>query len=469
MILPGTYIEVRAEGLIGVGGIAVGNVGVVGTANRGPLNTVAVLGSYSEALETFGTYDRWPDKKDDQPKALSLTRTLEHVFRGGASTVYAVRIANVGTTPMASMSWRLDSATDAPLLTLAATSPGTWANAIQVTLEAAEGQPAALKLTLGRVKETFSGANAGELADALREGSRLVSVSGPEAANRGTVPKKVVASTTPGGPDGVPATTTEVATGLAALANQPVNIVVVGGLDAKTAAGTVLAHLEQTENEGRERIAVLGASSDEPATVISDDVSKGSNPRLVLAAPGIRAEDAARVGDANKLVALPAPYAAALVAGKLATLAPHVSLTNKDLPATDLSREYTRAQQKQLLNNQVLVLFKNLGIRILKGITTDTGAFRQISVRRIVDYAKAGVRIGSNPYIGRLNNSRVRAALKATLDGFLSGMVLDEMLTAYELDVSATRAQEIAGQAIVTMILQPTFSIDYIKVIMNLQ
>ena len=96
MILPGTYIEVRAEGLIGVGGIAVGNVGVVGTANRGPLNTVVVLGSYSEVLETFGAYDRWPDQKVNQPNALTLTRTLEQVFRGGASTVYAVRVDEQG-------------------------------------------------------------------------------------------------------------------------------------------------------------------------------------------------------------------------------------------------------------------------------------------------------------------------------------------------------------------------------------
>ena len=119
--------------------------------------------------------------------------------------------------------------------------------------------------------------------------------------------------------------------------------------------------------------------------------------------------------------------------------------------------------------NQVLVLQKNLGIRVLKGITTDTGAFRQISVRRIVDYAKAGVRIGANPYIGRLNNERVRGAMKATLDGFLSSMVLGEMLTAYKLDVTATRAQEIAGEALVSMMLMPTFSIDVIKVIMTLQ
>jgi hypothetical protein len=59
--------------------------------------------------------------------------------------------------------------------------------------------------------------------------------------------------------------------------------------------------------------------------------------------------------------------------------------------------------------------------------------------------------------------------LQVTLDSFLASMVLDEMLISYELQVSATRAQEIVGQAIVTMTLRPTFSIDFIKVIMNLE
>lgn len=459
MILPGTYIEVRAEGLIGVGGIVTGNVGVVGTANRGPLRTVQVLGSPGDALETFGAYDAWPAAAADQPKALTLTRAIEQVFKGGASTVYAVRVADEGLTPMATMSWTVTGAAAAALFTLRATSPGTWANAIVAKLATPADKPAELTLELGRLKETFAGSTAKELAQSVRDGSRLVTVVGPAAADEAKAPTGVTASATAGGPDGVPITTTQITQGLAVLANQPVNIVVVAGVDAKTGAGAVLAHLEQTENDGRERIAVMGASSDEPATVIADDASKGSNPRLVLVVPGIRAGT----------TALPAPYAAALVAGRLAGLAPHVSLTNKDVPADDLTREYSRAQQKQLLGSQVLVLQKNLGIRVLKGISTDTGAFRQISVRRIVDYAKAGVRVGSNPYIGRLNNARVRAALKATLDGFLSGMILDEMLVAYQLDVTATRAQEIAGQAVVTMVLQPTFSIDFVKVIMNLQ
>ena len=475
MILPGTYIEVRSEGLIGVGGIATGNVGVVGTASRGPLGQVVVLGSYSEALDTFGPYDRWPEGRNPTPDAqaqvLSLTRVLEQVFSGGASSVYAVRIASASVINMASMSWTLTSATNATLLTLTASSPGTWANAINATLNAPNGKPVTLTLTLGRVKETFTGADARELAQSIRDGSRFVTVSGPANADQSTVPKNVVASNVLGGPNGAQITATEIAAGLAALENQPVNIVVAGGVDASTTgvAAAMLTHLEATENEGRERIAVIGASSDDAATIIANDVSKGSSPRLILVAPRIVATDANRAGELNPNVNLPASYAAALVAGKLATLAPHISLTNQGVAAADLATEYTRAQQKQLLGNQVLVLFKHLGIRVLKGITTDTGAFRQISVRRIVDYAKAGVRIGANPYIGRLNNPRVRAALKATLDGFLSGMVLDEMLTAYQLDVSATRAQEINGQAIVTMTLQPTFSIDYIKVIMNLQ
>lgn len=466
MILPGTYIEVRAEGLIGVGGISTGNIGVVGTANRGPINEVKILGSYSEALETFGSYDRW----EDSGSPLTLTRTLEQIFKGGGSSVYAVRIANA--TPKA-MTWVVDDGGNPAktLFTLSATSPGTWANEIKATLTAPASGPVGIELEYKRAKETFTGANAGDLVREINDASRLVTAIGLADADKETAPKKITAATggNVGGPDGAGATPTEIASGLALLASQPVNIVTVGGFDAKTIAGTVLAHLEATENDGRERMAVLGVSADDPAKIATDDASKGSNPRLILVAPGMKADDASRTGETNKSVKLSASYAAALVAGRLSTLAPHISLTNKDVAADDLTRFYTRAEQKQLLGNRVLVLHKNLGIRVLKGITTDTGPFRQISVRRIVDYAKEGVRIGSNPYIGRLNNARVRAALKATLDGFLSGMVLDEMLISYALEVSATRSQEINGQAIVTMTLRPTFSIDFVKVIMNLE
>jgi len=468
LILPGTYIEVRSEGLIGVGGISTGNIGVVGTANRGPLGTPQILGSYLEALDTFGDPDRFVAAPiEGAAPSLTLTRTLEQVFTGGGSTVYAVRVANADVQ---TMSWTMSNAEVAALLRLEATSPGTWANAITVTLTAPSEGDVTLDVVFRRVKETFTAANAGALAAAVNSGSGLVVARGLEVANRGARPNAVAAATAAavGGPDGAAAQTTQIAAGLAALASQPVNIVVVGGFGANAIAATVIAHLEATENDGRERLAVLGASSDAPADVVTNDASAVTNPRVILVAPGIRAADPARSAESDPTVRLPASYAAALVAGRLSTVAPHISLTNKDVAASSLARDYSRAEQKSLLTNRVLVLRKQFGIRVLKAITTDDGAFRQISVRRIVD-AKSGVRIGSNPYIGRLNNSRVRAALKATLDGFLSGMVLDEMLISYELDVTATRAQEINGIAQVSMTLRPTFSIDFVKVIMNLE
>ena len=48
-------------------------------------------------------------------------------------------------------------------------------------------------------------------------------------------------------------------------------------------------------------------------------------------------------------------------------------------------------------------------------------------------------------------------------------MVDDEALTGFELEVFATRAQEIAGEVSVVMTLQPTFSIEFVRVTMFLR
>ena len=83
--------------------------------------------------------------------------------------------------------------------------------------------------------------------------------------------------------------------------------------------------------------------------------------------------------------------------------------------------------------------------------------------------SKAGIRKASNPFIGRLNNQRVRKALQGAIDGFLTTMVQDEALIGYSLEVTATRADEIAGRAIVNAVIQPTFSIDFIAVTLVLE
>jgi hypothetical protein len=463
MVIPGTYIEVRAEGLIAVGAIATGNIGIVGTAAKGPVDDAVAIGSFGEAIDAFGAYDPIGDPiVADAP--LTLVRALEQTYAGGARNVFAVRAAN-GAPAQATLEVQATGAADG--FTLTAKEGGTWGNLIGVSTasETVDGTTTwRLTLTYRIVREMYEGADVGEVHAKLAD-STLVEVGDVDNAGSGF---ELIDTTLAGGTDGADVSTADLARSLAVLASEPVNILLVAGGAAGDVANIVLAHLEQTENDARERIALLGASASGTASaaaeIIDNDVPAVGDDRVVLCAPGMVTTDAA----SGTSVTLPPAYTAAMVAGKLSTLAPHISLTNKAVPMTPDVR-YSSALTQRLLQSRVLLVKQKFGAQVVKGITTSPKPFDQISIRRIVDYAKAGVRSGSDPYIGRLNNARVRAALKATLDGFLSQMVLDEMLISYDLVVSATRAQEIRGIASVVMTLRPTFSIDFIRVTMNLE
>ncbi len=463
---PGTYVEVRAEGLIAASTPATGNIGICGTAAKGVVGDVVALGSYSEAVDAFGAYDPIGDPLTaDHP--LTLVRALEQAYAGGARNVFAVRAAN-GDPAVSSLAVQAEGAQ--PAFTLSANVGGTWGDLINVATESntVDGSTVwSLTLTYRNIKEVYRGANVGEIHAQLVDpdrGSSLVVAGTVDNAASGF---EVISETLAGGSNGADVSTADLAAALAALTDEPVNILVVGGGSVQAHGNIVLAHLEQTENDGKERIAFLGGTSAGTSTAaddLIDDTTAVSDDRVVVCAPGMIATDA----PSDATVTLPPAYTAAMVAGKAATLAPHISLTNKGLPMTPDVR-YSSALVSRLLGARILMVQQKFGAQVVKAITSATKPFDQISIRRTVDYAKAGVRSGSDPYIGRLNNARVRAALKATLDGFLSQMVLDEMLISYDLSVEASRAQEIRGIASVIMTLRPTFSIDFIRVTMNLE
>ena len=301
------------------------------------------------------------------------------------------------------------------------------------------------------------------LAAQINATSRLATAKA-DASNGGKLPKSGIAaflgtgSNTPGN-DGADASADDYATALESLANQLVNIVHLAGQDSAQAADVLLGHLNATAETDYERMGVIGAAGH---TVPQFKAHNLASDRVVLVAPGLKLADGG---------ILPAPYAAAAVTGLLSGITPHTSLTNKPVTLPGLELGFNRGEQEQLIKANVLAIAEREGLRVVKGITTsgEGTAFSSIPIRRIVDFAKYGVRSAANSYLGRLNNTRVRGALKATLDGFLTRMVDDEMLTGYELEVTATRAQEIAGEVTVAMTIQPTFSIDYIRVVMVLE
>jgi hypothetical protein len=554
MILPGTYVTVRDEALISAGRVASGNIGIVGTAAKGPINEYQIIGSFSEAKEIFGDKDAWLGGSSNE---LTLIRALEQVYNNGGRTIYAVRVAS-GSAAKAAFQLRDDA--NAPLTRLDALTAGTWGNEITIKVEAAAspsfvtetltgnaaslhrssvvansplnsirvrqtstGQtltyelvynagpdnakpqvrvdtatgaltfttlagfaPVASDTILARYqvaqdrsrkvelsykasKESYTVADASHLAEQVNSASRLVSTSPGNATafynqNARNTGGDVLFGTgldgNAAGGNGEDADAEDYRDGLQMLENEIINLVVLAGQDASNAqmAANLVGHLASTAEIKRERMAVIGCNGTTDVNAIAGHSL--NHERLIYVAPGIR--ESVQVG-------LPGSYMAAAVAGLISSLPVQTSPTNKAVAVPGLTINFSSSQLEKLVQNRVFVIERRDGFKVLKGITTATNsAWHQVTTRRIVDFAIYGVRSACDPYIGKLNNDRVRGAMKATLDAFLTRMVQDEALISYELEVSATRAQEIAGEAIVTMTVRPTFSIDFIKVTMFL-
>ena len=82
-VIPGTYIGVRADALIGAAPVSTGNIGIVGTAATGA-NATHNISDYPTALELFG-----PSNDDG---TLNLTRSIQLAYRNGARIVYAIAL-----------------------------------------------------------------------------------------------------------------------------------------------------------------------------------------------------------------------------------------------------------------------------------------------------------------------------------------------------------------------------------------
>jgi hypothetical protein len=348
LVVPGTYVQVRAEALIGGAAVSTGNIGIVGTAETVPTGT-ELLSGYAEAIAAFGAYDAF----DDGAGKHNLNRAIEIAYRNGAGVVFAHALE--------------DTATQA-----------------------------------------------------------------------------------------------DFATAFDAVIKDDVNILIAPQLSTAEAISTLGPILEQAENNNKDLIAVIGSDADDV-----DDIKEQvpDNDRIIFCTPGMQTFDAAE----KELVTLPGTYTAAAVAGLLSSLSVQTSPTNKVLPGVvKLSQRFTYGEEVDLLKTRVFVLEERGGVRVVRGLTTDSGPFKEITTRRITDFAKGGIRQVAGPFIGRLNNQRVRKALNGAINGFLTGMVADEALVGYELAVTATRQDEIAGRAMVNVLMQPTFSITFIPVTLTL-
>src|SRR4051812_47741470 len=88
LVIPGTYVQVRAEALLGGAAVSTGNIGIVGTAATVP-DTTELLSGYAEAVTAFGAYDAFASGAGEH----HLTRAAEIAYRNGAGVVFARAVA----------------------------------------------------------------------------------------------------------------------------------------------------------------------------------------------------------------------------------------------------------------------------------------------------------------------------------------------------------------------------------------
>ena len=450
-ILPGTSVQVLAEGLITAGSVATGNIGVVGTAQDGETGKVFLLSSLADAKKVFG----------DQTKDTHLMNALNLIYANGGRSVYAVRAGKEGSKSKVELT-TTDSNTGLRLQTKEVGSNG---NNFRVKINEPEDSKAKVIIEQ-KVKdnnrwdaiEDYNIESFQDLYNAInqKQDSKFEAIALDQSL-ADELPKAIEGdgkSFTGGANQMDP----DYKATLAKLEQEPVNIVVLAGETIETHKTELEEHLTKTATIKRERIGImdLGFGADHK-DALHENVP--DNERLIVVAPGIQITNGGNPTSG---------YTAAAVAGLLASLPVQTSPTNKSLVLQGLSTIFNHTELKKWVAARILVIEQRNGFRIVKGITTHSGAWKQITTRRIVDYAIYGVRAGCDPYIGKLNNIRVRGAMKATLDGFLTRMVENEALVSYSLEVSASRSDEKEGIAKVVMSLQPTFSIDFIQVTMYL-
>src|SRR5258708_39620298 len=91
-LAPGVYVEEVDTGTRPIEGASTSTSGMVGVAERGPINIPTLITSFGDYTNQFGGYL----KKEEYPKAWFLPHAVEGFFQNGGKRVYVVRILPAG-------------------------------------------------------------------------------------------------------------------------------------------------------------------------------------------------------------------------------------------------------------------------------------------------------------------------------------------------------------------------------------
>ncbi|NRD80285.1 phage tail sheath family protein [Bacillus sp. BRMEA1] len=381
-----------------------GNIGLVGTFSRGPLNTPVLVTSYQQLVKQFGEVD----------SALALTGTLEArgIFKQGNANVYVVRIdgKTANASAAASVVLKDSQSTPGTVLTLTAATNGTWANSLNAVVSAGT-LTGTFRIDLQYGDESESWDNlviqqpgtpiAGAVLASTVFGtsstqmgqSKLVYGTFPGTPNTNT--PKAGTYTLTGGADGAGATTTDyigantggVKTGLYALDSAPINLVVAAGQSDPTVNAALITNANTvTQSGGLPRIALITFPKGTAIGTLSSLLSSYNSDRAIAVYPWVQIAEP--ITSTTPTVS-PLGY----MAGLLAQLDPQKSTGNKTVygilgadPSLIIGAQ-DLATMAGLQVNAIGVPTPAGPIGVRGGFSLDkSGVSNQLYVRRMKDY-----------------------------------------------------------------------------------
>ena len=113
---PGVYVEEIPSGSKPIEGVSTSVTAFVGAANRGPIGEPVLIGKLDDYIENFGAIESESDV---------MGLAVLAFYLNGGKAAYICRLAGAGS---ANAALSLPGSTTNPVLTVTASSPGTWAN-----------------------------------------------------------------------------------------------------------------------------------------------------------------------------------------------------------------------------------------------------------------------------------------------------------------------------------------------------
>jgi hypothetical protein len=452
-ILPGVEVKVVKE-IVPQQLNPSGIVGIIGTAEKGPILMPKPVTSFREFQEIFGS-----------DTSQSLTKEVRLCFLNGVFEVFATRIEASGSK---SASGILKNSDGEEVIKIEDKNMGEVGNNIRigVTKGTAAGT-ISVQVTDGVAFEVFDNLVTDKASDMyitsiITDRSKMVSATDKWKETKGKDAKPQKRDITLG------------------------EICLSGGMTAQPELKDYEKALEMLEMEPDIDMVYAGDSWDPKVHALIDahcqNMSKDAKNRIGVGTVGPHEKIEDIVNRTSVLASdrfvLVAPYGASgAVAGLISKLNYYDSPTFKALTGiADVESRYTPSQLMELLKAGILAIEarRGRGIIVEKGITTSK---EQISVMRIADHAVREAKNVSENFIGTLNTAGGRTALREKLTETYLNMVRAESIVpsvdgkepAFIVDVYSSQLDFAQGIVRVDIAVRPVRAMDYIYATINVQ